>query len=87
MPSVAAAAAMPSWRNWLAQRTFNPWVLGSSPRGGTRSEAISMVSVSCSVIIGALIWPHEGVNEANSLSSFYRGPGLGGHDWGDPAKS
>ena len=26
---------MPSWRNWLAQRTFNPWVLGSSPRGGT----------------------------------------------------
>lgn len=25
----------PSWRNWLAQRTFNPWVLGSSPRGGT----------------------------------------------------
>ncbi len=46
-----------------------------------------MVGDSCSVIIGALIWPHEGVNEASSLSSFYQGPGLGGHYSGDPAES
>ena len=51
----------PGWRNWIARKTSNLEVLGSSPRSGVSKSYFGQMCTYCHLTFFQVIWSHTHV--------------------------